>query len=203
MTAHGALAQALPEPQRSSRHSLEQALAQRRSVREFAAAPLRLEELAQLAWAAQGATGGGHRTAPSAGGLYPLELSVVVGNVAGLAPGVYRYEPDAHRLARTAEGDRRAQLAAAAYRQRWIAEAPAVFVIAGAEQRTTGKYGERGVRYVQMEAGHAGENLLLQATALGLGATVVGAFDDEGVRSLTALPAAARPLSLIPVGRRR
>lgn len=201
--AHGALAQALPQPERSAGHSLEQALAQRRSVREFAAAPLRLEELAQLAWAAQGATGSGHRTAPSAGGLYPLELGIVVGNVEGLVPGVYRYEPDAHRLARVAGGDRRAQLAAAAFRQAWIAQAPAIFVIAAVEQRTTAKYGERGVRYAQMEAGHAGENLLLQATALGLGATVVGAFDDETVKSVTGLPTTARPLSLIPVGRPR
>lgn len=184
-------------------HSLEQALAQRRSVREFAVAPLALEELAQLAWAAQGATGGGHRTAPSAGALYPLELSVMVGNVAGLAPGIYRYEPDGHRLALVVKGDRRAQVAAAAFAQGWVAEAPAIFVIAAVARRTTAKYGKRGVRYVHMEAGHAGENLLLQATALGLGATVVGAFDDDKVKTVALLPDDASALSLIPVGRPR
>ncbi len=201
--AHGALAQALPEPRRSDGHSLEQALAERRSVRQFATAPLKLEELGQLAWAAQGVTGQGHRTVPSAGGLYPIELNVVVGNVVGLAPGVYRYTPDEHRLERVADEDRRTKLAAAAFGQSWMAEAPAIFVIAGVERRTTTKYGERGVRYVHMEAGHAGENVLLQATALGLGATVVGAFDDERVKIVTGLPAAARPLSLVPVGRPR
>jgi SagB-type dehydrogenase family enzyme len=173
-------------------------------VREFASAPLRLDDLAQLVWAAQGQTArSGLRTAPSAGALYPLELFVVAGNVQDLAAGVYRYQPSPHRLALVAEGDRRQRLVEAALGQRWIGEAPAILVIAGVERRTTVKYGARGMRYVHMEAGHAAQNALLQAVALGLGATVVGAFSDAEVRTVTALRPDEQPLYLIPVGRPR
>ena len=194
----------LPEPRRDSAYPLERALAERRSLREFRDAPLRLEELAQLLWAAQGqVTRSGHRTAPSAGALYPLELFVAAGNVQDLAAGVYRYQPSLHRLALVAEGDRRKPLVAAAWGQRWLAQAPAILVIAGVERRTTAKYGVRGVRYVHLEAGHAAQNALLQAVALGLGATVVGAFSDAEVKAAAALPEDAQPLYLIPVGRPR
>lgn len=194
----------LPEPRRDGAYPLERALAGRRSVREFGDAPLRLEELAQLAWAAQGqVTRGGPRTAPSAGALYPLELFVVAGNVQDLAAGVYRYQPSLHRLAPIKEGDRRKQLVEAAWAQHWIGRAPAVLVIAAVERRTTAKYGARGVRYVHLEAGHAAQNVLLQAVALGLGATVVGAFGDAEVKAAVALRADEQPLYLVPVGRPR
>jgi SagB-type dehydrogenase family enzyme len=194
----------LPQPRRDSAFPLERALSERRSVREFRDTPLRLEELAQLVWAAQGrVTQSGHRTAPSAGALYPLELLVVAGNVQDLAAGVYRYQPSLHGLAPLAEGDRRKQLVEAARGQHWIGEAPAILVIAGVERRTTGKYGARGVRYVHLEAGHAAQNVLLQAVALGLGATVVGAFSDAEVKTAAALRDDEQPLYLIPVGRPR
>ncbi len=183
---------------------LEKALSERRSVREFSRAPLRLAEIAQVLWAAQGVTArGGYRTAPSAGGLWPLEVYVAAQRVEQLAPGVYRYEPSAHRLVRTSGEDRSAELARAAYGQEWLREAPAILVITGVERRTTGKYGQRGVRYVFMEAGHAAQNALLQAIALGLGATVVGAFNDGKVQALLGVDAGEIPLYLVPVGRPR
>lgn len=194
----------LPEPRRDSAYPLERAFAERRSVREFRDTELRLEELAQLLWAAQGQiTRSGHRTAPSAGALYPLELFVVAGNVQGLAAGVYRYQSSPHRLAPLAEGDRRQRLVEAAWSQRWLAQAPAILVIAGVARRTTAKYGARGVRYVHLEAGHAAQNVLLQAVALGLGATVVGAFNDGDVKAAAVLRDDEQPLYLIPVGRPR
>ncbi|HXZ92849.1 MAG TPA: SagB/ThcOx family dehydrogenase [Burkholderiales bacterium] len=208
MVASPAIAEApaveLPQARRDSGYALERALAARRSVREFRDAPLRLEELAQLVWAAQGEVAGGpRRTAPSAGALYPLELFVVAGSVQGLAAGVYRYQPATHQLASVAAGDRRGALAAAALAQSWIGDAPAILVVAGVERRTTARYGARGVRYVHMEAGHAAQNVLLQAVALGLGGTVVGAFSDSAVKAVVALPGEAQPLYLIPVGRPR
>jgi SagB-type dehydrogenase family enzyme len=204
MLASAAHALTLPESRRDGAYPLERALSERRSVREFAQAPLRLEELAQLAWAAQGQVApGGHRTAPSAGALYPLELFVVAGNVQGLAAGVYRYQPSLHGLAPLAEGDRRGELVKAAWAQLWMGHAPAILVIAAVERRTTAKYGARGVRYVHMEAGHAAQNVLLQAVALGLGGTVVGAFSDSAVKDAAALPREVQPLYLIPVGRPR
>jgi SagB-type dehydrogenase family enzyme len=67
-------------------------------------------------------------------------------------------------------------------------------------ERTTWKYGERGRRYVYMEAGHAAQNLLLQATALGLGAVPIGAFHDEQIEKLMKLPAGQLALYLVPIG---
>lgn len=192
---------ALPSPAGSATEPLNQLVMQRRSVRSFGAAPLSLAQLGQLLWAAQGITHQeGLRTVPSAGALYPLELYVVVGAVDGLKAGVYHYRPDGHQLSKIAEGDRRQPLARAALGQSWIAEAAVVIAIAAIFERTTRKYGERGVRYVHMEVGHAGQNLHLQASALGLGTTVVGAFDDDEVAAVLGLPERTQPLTLMPVG---
>ncbi len=192
----------LPPPRKDSAYSLERSLAERRSIREFKGAALTLAEVSQLLWAAQGVTGaGGLRTAPSAGALYPLEVYLVVGNIQHVAAGVYRYESLEHRLAQTATEDKRADLAAAAYDQEWVADGAALLVFTGVERRTTGKYGARGVRYVQMEAGHAAQNVLLQAVALGLGGAMVGAFDDDRVRKVLSLPKGEQPLYLIPLGK--
>ncbi len=193
----------LPEPRYDGDMSVEGSLLQRRSVRTYAGHPLTLQEVAQLLWAAQGVTDiRGLRTAPSAGATYPLELYAVTGEVDELGPGVYRYEPDEHRLLKTMEGDRRAQLADAALGQRFVEEGAVVFVITAVYERTTTRYGDRGVRYVHMEAGHAAQNLYLQATAMGLGTVVVGAFNDERVAEILGLPENEQPLYIMPVGRR-
>jgi SagB-type dehydrogenase family enzyme len=198
-----ATAISLPEPRYDSDVSLEASLSRRRSVRDYTGEPLKLAELSQLCWAAQGITDPvGFRTAPSAGGLYPLELYAVVGSVEGMEPGVYHYVPDGHRAVKTLDGDRREALADAALGQSWVKNGAVVFVIAAVYERTTGKYGERGIRYVQMEAGHAAENLCLQATALGLGVVTVGAFHDEQVNRTLGLPGNEEPLYVIPVGRK-
>jgi SagB-type dehydrogenase family enzyme len=191
----------LPAPPAAGAMSLEEALAHRRSVREFVPGALTLDEVSQLVWAAHGATGPGHRTAPSAGATYPLEVYLVAGDVKDLSAGVYRYLPGQHRLEAVSNGDIRVPLADAAFNQKWVSRAAMVVVIAAVFERTTARYGKRGERYVHMEAGHAAQNLLLQATALGLGATPVGAFNDSGVSRLLRLPAGEAPLYLIPVGR--
>jgi SagB-type dehydrogenase family enzyme len=191
----------LPDPIGVKAVSLGQALARRRSVRAFTGQSLTLVEVATLLWAAQGRTGPeGLRTAPSAGALFPLEIYLAVGNVEGLVPGVYRYVSAQHRLDQVAVGDTRRALARAALGQSWIADAPAILVVAAVYSRTTGKYGERGARYVAMEAGHAGQNVYLQSVALGLGTTVVGAFDDGRVKEVARLASDHEPLALYPVG---
>jgi SagB-type dehydrogenase family enzyme len=191
----------LPGPRTDGDLSVERALQLRRTVRAFRRAPLTLAQAAQLLWAAQGITRvDGRRTAPSAGALYPLQLYLVAGNVTGLAPGIYRYEPAAHRLRRVVAGERRADLAHAALGQSWIAAAPAILAFGAIESRTTRKYGGRGVAYVYIEVGHAAQNVLLQAQALGLGAAVVGAFDDGRVTGVLGMSGKERPLYLIPVG---
>jgi SagB-type dehydrogenase family enzyme len=183
--------------------SLEEALAHRHSVREFARGALTLAEVSRLAWAAQGANSNGGRTAPSAGATYPLEVYLVAGNAEGMAAGVYHYVPAQHRLEWVADGDVREPLAVAALNQEWIGNAAMVVVIAAVYHRTTLRYGKRDERYVHMEAGHAAQNLLLEATALGLGATSVGAFNDAEVLRLMHLQDGAEPLYIVPVGRVR
>ena len=191
----------LPPPRPASAVSVEEALASRRSDRHFADTPLTLADAAQLLWAAQGITRAeGLRTAPSAGALYPLEIYLVAGAVVTVPAGVYRYLPAHHRLERTVSGDPRRELASAAFHQNWIAEAPAMIVIAAVVRRTRLKYGERGERYVPIEAGHAAQNVCLQAVALGLGTTLVGAFADAEVKRLLGLTE-EEPLLLVPVGK--
>ena len=195
---------ALPRPSHEGEVSVEQALALRRSVRAFAAEPLPLSAVSQLLWAAQGVTdAAGHRTAPSAGALYPLEVRLVAGAVSGLRSGVYRYDPIRHRLRLESEGDLRTRIAEAALSQDWVAQAPAIVVLAAVVERTARKYGERAPRYVHMEVGHAAQNVYLQATALGLGTTMVGAFRDEELARVLGLPAQVEPLALLPVGKPR
>lgn len=195
---------ALPEPAPDGEVSVERALSLRRSVRAFAPEPLPLGSVAQLLWAAQGITHpDGLRTAPSAGALYPLEVHLVAGAVKGLAAGIYRYDPRRHRLVSVRRGDPREGVAEAALGQDWIAEAPAILVLSGVYQRTASKYGERARRYVHIEAGHAAQNVCLQAAARGLGTTVVGAYRDAELARLLGLPEREEPLLLLPVGRPR
>ncbi|MFP4640808.1 MAG: SagB/ThcOx family dehydrogenase [Dehalococcoidia bacterium] len=193
----------LPDPRQDSEVSLEEALVGRRSVREYTGEPLTLEEVAQLVWSAQGITAEwGGRTAPSAGALYPLEVYVVVGNVEGLDDGLYRYAPEEHGLALLVKDDLQDELAEAALDQEWVKKGAIDIVISAVYRRTTQKYGERGVRYARMEAGHAAQNLYLQTTALDLGMVTVGAFQDSQVRWLLELSESEEPLYIIPVGRK-
>lgn len=190
----------LPRPNLKGEISLEEAIARRRSVRDFRPHPLSLAETGQLLWAAEGITGRDSdlRAHPSAGALHPLEVYLVS------PEGVSRYRPEGHRLRVVRSGDQRRSLAKAAYGQWFLAEAGCIIAIAAVYARTTGRYGDRGrMRYVPMDAAHAAQNVLLQAVALGLGAVPVGAFDDEAVRTVLGAPANEVPLYLIPVGRAR
>jgi SagB-type dehydrogenase family enzyme len=192
----------LPEPSTNGELSLEEALRSRRSQRSYSNETLTLDEISQLLWAAQGVTSPrGYRTSPSAGALYPLEMLVVAFDVDSLPAGVYRYVPSEHSLVREREGDLHSELAEAALGQRWVRDAAAVLVFAAVYERVTGVYGNRGVRYVHMEVGHASQNVYLQCETLGLGTVSVGAFHDSEVAGLLGLPSDQRPLCLMPVGR--
>ncbi len=189
----------LPAPRRDGKLSLEAALDRRRSIRSFTNEALTAEQIGQLVWAAQGITDPqGFRTAPSAGALYPLECYVAT------AAGVFHYEPGPHRLQPRVAEDLRAALAGAALNQSAIREAPAVVVITAVYERTALKYGEfRARRYAMLEAGHAAQNVLLEAVAIGLGAVPIGAFDDGRVARLLGLEDREAPLYLMPVGHPR
>ncbi|MGD0229947.1 MAG: SagB/ThcOx family dehydrogenase [Syntrophorhabdales bacterium] len=178
--------------------SLEETLNERRSVRDYKAGSLRLVEVSQLLWAASGGNLY-HRTAPSAGATYPLETYVAAGEVEGLDPALYRYLPSGHILEVVRAEDVRRKLSRAARGQRMISRAPIDIVIAAEYERTAARYGQRAIRYVHMEAGHVGQNISLQALALGLGAVMVGAFDDKEVKEVLGIR--EESLYIIPVGR--
>lgn len=194
----------LPEPRQKGDVSLEQCLFARRSVRAYRDQPLGLAEVGQLLFAAQGITNAaqGFRTAPSAGALYPLEVYIVAGKVEGLAAGIYKYVPTRHELVSIVTGDKRQELAGAALGQQCVTDGAITVVLSAVYHRTMGKYKERGIRYVYIEAGHAGQSVCLQATALGLGIVPVGAFDDGRVKQLMKMPDEEDPLYLLPIGKK-
>ena len=202
----------LPSPKLKSKISLEEVIAKRRSIRKYRTEPLTLFQLSQVLWAAQGITGTGkHRTAPSAGATYPLEIFAFVGKKGVIASeakqpkeelqaGIYHYDVDSHSLVLHQPGDLRKELARAALDQGFIANAPLDIVICALYPRTSYRYGRRGERYVHMELGHVGENIHLQAVALGLATVEVGAFDDEEVRKVLGLEEQIKPLYIMPIG---
>ncbi len=193
----------LPQPAYDSTTSIEKALLGRRSARDYKDEPLTLAEVSQILWAAQGITDErGFRTSPSAGALYPLELYVVIGNVEGISEGIYRYNPEKHELIKIVDGDKRVELCAAALGQSCVKEGAMTIVFSAVYERTTRKYGERGIRYVHMEAGHAAQNVYLQAVSLNLGTTVIGAFNDEEVKKIVKMADEEHPLYIMPVGKK-
>jgi len=192
----------LPPSRNKSGMSLVEALARRESIRDYGTKPLSPEQVSQLLWATQGITDGSQerRAVPSAGATYPLEIIVVCGDVEGINTGIYRYNVESHSLTLLQEGDFRSQLGQAALGQNFIYEAPLSIVICAIYERTAQVYGARAKRYVHIEVGHAGQNVYLQATALGLGTVAVGAFSDEQVRGVLKLDKRYSPLYIMPIG---
>jgi SagB-type dehydrogenase family enzyme len=192
----------LPPPVLNSNTSVEEAISKRRSVRNYKDDSLSLQETAQLLWAAQGITSSdGGRTAPSAGALYPLEVYLVSGEIQGLSAGIFHYLPKEHSLEQIATGDMLNKLYFAAMMQGSIKRGAGIIVFTAVYSRTTWKYGERGKRYVHMEAGHAAQNVCLQAVSLGIGTVTVGAFRDSAVCNILNLPEKEEPLYLMPIGK--
>jgi len=196
----------LPTPKLQGLISLEEAIYGRQSIRRFKNQPLSLGKVGQLLWAAGGKTidglTGATRAYPSAGGIYPLTIYLAAGNVTGLYPGLYRYDWKGHSLTLLKSGDFRPELTRAAWGQQFISSAPISIIISGEMERGGARYGPRAkTRYIPMDTGHAGQNISLQAQALGLGSVIVGAFNDEAVKTVTGLKKKI-PLYIIPVGRK-
>ena len=198
----------LPPPEDDGNMSVERALANRRSQRNFQNQALSLEQVSQILWAAYGITlprpddpRGGLRTTPSAGALFPLEVYVIVGNVDGIKPGVYRYIPTDHKIEQVVDGDIRSELSDAALGQRMVEAAPISVFYTAVFERTTEIYGDdRGIIYVYMEVGHSAQNVYLQAEAMGLGTCAIGAFIDGRIQQILNLTDDEEPLYLMPVG---
>jgi SagB-type dehydrogenase family enzyme len=188
----------LPAPATRGAVSLEESLIRRRSIRRFTAAPLTPQEVSQLLWAAQGITGQpATRTSPSAGAIHPLELYAATGD------GCRHYRPAGHHLELVTDRDIRSSLADAAHGETAVRDAALVVVITAVLSRTRARYGERAWRYVMIETGHAAQNLLLQAVALGLAAAPIGAFDDRRLAEALGAGTDRTPLYLIALGHPR
>lgn len=187
----------LPPPKLDGTLSVEKALSERRTVRSYKEDSLTLTEISQLLWAAQGITEPqrGLRTAPSANARYLLETYIVSGNVAGLSMGLYKYHSKGHELVKVAEGDKKAELFKAVG-QVPIKNAPAVIVFSGMPERS------KKLAFMYLEAGHAAQNVQLQAQSLKLGTVTMGGFTDEDVRKVLGMGQGELPIYLIPVGRR-
>lgn len=193
---------ALPPPRLTGPVSVEEALSLRRSIRDFLPDRLGAAELGQLLWAAQGITSRPvFRTAPSAGALYPLSVYAAAGGIDSLSPGLYQYDPREHSLLLRDGEDVRKRLCDASLRQAFIRHAPLTVIICGDTARLTPRYGVRGERYLLLEAGHAAQNVMLQAVALNLGSVIVGAFQDGEVAGILKLEERMHPFALIPVGK--
>ena len=196
----------LPKAQTDGTVSLEKTIKVRRTIRSFTSQQLTLEQLSQLLWATYGITEerGFKRAAASGGACYPMDLYAVVGEdgVKGIDAGLYHYQPMGHSVSLVSEGDFREALARASLGQMWMATPPLSLVICAEYVRITSRYGDRGVRYAMIEAGHMGQNIFLQAEALGLGAGIVGAFEDEEVARTVGTTPGHEPLLIMPVGHR-
>jgi SagB-type dehydrogenase family enzyme len=172
-------------PEKKGGTSLWEAIAQRRSVREFSEQSISFSELSQLIWATQGITlrawGFEFRASPSAGALYPIETYLVVNRVDEIPVGLYHHNVKEAQLILLKEGHLGSEICQAGLGQEMLEEAACVFVWAAMVQRSKWKYRERAYRYIYMDVGHIGQTLYLAATALNLGCCTVGAFFDEEV----------------------
>ncbi len=188
----------LTQPKTKGEVSLEEAIAKRRSERNYAVKDLTEEQISQLLWAAQGITakdeGRNLRAAPSAGALYPMEIYLLSKD------GLFHYLVQGHKLEALSDKDLRKDLSAASLGQSSVRDAAVDIVICGVSSRITGKYGERGIIYMYIEAGHIAQNIHLQAVTLGLGSLPVGAFNDREVDKILDLPGDCHALYIIPVG---
>lgn len=186
----------LPSPDTNGKITLAQAINHRRNIRDFTDEPLRLEQIAQLAWAGQGITDKekGLRAAPSAGAIYPMQLHIV------LPDGLYRYNPESHSITKTIDKDIRRNLYSATFAQPVVAKALCSFVISGSARKIEEKYRNKGERFICLEAGHIAQNLQLQAVALGLGSATIGGLDPKNVAKACNLDPLQEPLYIICVG---
>lgn len=193
---------ALPPPRLKGSLSVEQAIHQRRSLRQYASLSPDLKLISQILWAAQGITGTEYpfRASPSAGATYPLDFYLFCGPASGLMPGAYRYIPKGHQLLSVLEGDIRDRLCEAGLNQGCIKAAPISIVITATFSRITQRYGDRGILYAYMEAGHAAQNILLQAEAMGLGGVPIGAFQAADVAQILSLTDEETPIYLVSLG---
>lgn len=191
----------LPVPEAGPAGTLNACLAARRSIRDYEPIPVTVDQVAQLVWATQGVTGvGGLRTSPSAGAVYPLTAYLVASNVAGMMPGIYRYDPDAGELAFVEKGERRRRLYVAAMGQECVLSSPVALLLVSWEKRLRAEFGNYAPKLIAMECGHAAQNFLLEAVSLGLGGVGLAKFDADALRAVIPFRSDESPEYLLLAG---
>ncbi len=191
----------LPAPGWDRLPGLGPSICERRSQREYGGA-MSQEDLSLIIAASYGKVSGQRRAVPSAGGLYPFDLHVLVNHVQGMEPGIYIYRADTHSLALRSAGPWGEELARAALGQRMCRDASVVLALVCVFGRTTRRYGERGYRYVYLDAGHVVQNTYLVATGLQLGCCGIAAFYDDETNRLFAVDGTERAVTyMAAVGR--
>ncbi len=191
----------LPSPSIKSSISIEEAINERCSTRQFSGTPLTLADIGQLLWAAQGITHNQRlRTVPSAGARYPLELYLVSKNVTDIPSGIYKYNVQTHALEKRIDGDFQAQLC----QQPCVTQAAASIIVCGIYERIAKKYGvDAAEEYTHMEVGGVAQNIHLQAISLEIGTVFVAGFDTDIVKKILGAPADEEPLCIMPLGKLR
>jgi len=198
----------LPKPRTRGKLTLEEALKLRKTARTLSTKPIDIATVSQLLWALQGITWVEktperkrvfHKAAPSAGKTFPLEVYVA------LPQGLFRYKPQKHVLDQMNEQDMRGELSKAAATQlnaKAIQNAPLTIVLTADNERAlkASPLLENAARFVHLEAGHAAQNLLLQAVALGLGTCTITSFNVGAVYGTLKIPLGHRPIYLLPIG---
>ena len=209
------LAIQLPAPSFDSKTSVENALLTRRSERVFLQDAIKLEDLSQILWAAQGVTleidtmprvfigekwFGGVRTAPSAGALFPIELYIAAGNAESLDPGLYKYNALNHTIFKVMDGDKREDVRKAALNQIAVKNGQVCIIIAANFGRTEYKYKARATQYVYIESGAVCQNIYLQCNSLGIGTVLIGAIMEEPMKVALDMPDSETPIAVMPIG---
>ena len=164
---------------------LFQLVDKRESLRKYIDKPLTLEELSFLLWGTQGVKSLtekrlSKRTVPSAGSRHPFETYLLVNDVTGLSPGLYRYLALSHKLARLPGRENINQmLTEACLMQQHVKTSAVTFIWVAVPHRTVWRYSQRGYRYIYLDAGHVCQNLYLLAEAIDCGVCAIAAFDDD------------------------
>ncbi|WP_422446359.1 SagB/ThcOx family dehydrogenase [Thermoanaerobacterium sp. DL9XJH110] len=184
----------LPDPKQFDvTVNLRETIENRRSVRKYSERPLTMEELSFLLWCTQGvkrvsSRPSTARTVPSAGARHAFETCILANNVTGLRPGLYRYVAIGHRLVEENISPGMADEVTRACRgQEFVKASAATFIWVAVTRRMTWRYGERGYRYMFLDAGHVCQNLYLSAQAIDCGVCALAAFSDDDMNSILGL----------------
>ncbi|MFW6282031.1 MAG: SagB/ThcOx family dehydrogenase [bacterium] len=192
-------------PEIGTEKQIEELIYNRSSQRSFSDENISLDIISQLLWSACGITvdgiSGPTRAVSSAGATNPLEIYFSAHNIKNLEDGIYKYDPEEHILKQKNSQNKSDELFKAALNQNPVKDSAGVIIISALYERTTKKYGERGKKYVHMEAGSASQNINLTAKNYNLGTVVIGAFDNSEIKRLINIK--EEPLLLIPVGKKK